>query len=123
MRGKLEDAQAPRRIEVEAQAGALLERIKRCRMGDQVKSGLLKDARRAGHVRLSQGSRLVARRAAAYFGLSIQGSAMKPLRDVVAAIGRTPLIKLRTASEATQSTILGKAIGIAMAASAWGFGP
>ena len=48
---------------------------------------------------------------------------MKPLRDVVAAIGRTPLIKLRTASEATQSTILGKAIGIAMAASAWGFGP
>ena len=46
---------------------------------------------------------------------------MKPLRDVVAAIGRTPLIKLRTASEATESTMLGKAIGIAMVASAWGF--
>jgi cysteine synthase A len=34
---------------------------------------------------------------------------MKPLRDVVAAIGRTPLIKLRVASEATACTILGKA--------------
>ena len=34
---------------------------------------------------------------------------MKPLRDVVAAIGRTPLIKLRAASEATGCTILGKA--------------
>jgi cysteine synthase A len=34
---------------------------------------------------------------------------MKPCRDVVAAIGRTPLIKLRAASEATGSTILGKA--------------
>ena len=34
---------------------------------------------------------------------------MKPLRDVVAAIGRTPLIKLRAASEATACTILGKA--------------
>ena len=33
---------------------------------------------------------------------------MKPLRDVVAAIGRTPLIKLRAASEATGCTILGK---------------
>ena len=34
---------------------------------------------------------------------------MKPLRDVVAAIGRTPLIKLRAASEATGCTIFGKA--------------
>jgi cysteine synthase len=34
---------------------------------------------------------------------------MKPLRDVVAAIGRTPLIKLRAASETTGCTILGKA--------------
>jgi cysteine synthase len=34
---------------------------------------------------------------------------MKPCRDVVAAIGRTPLIKLRAASEATGCTILGKA--------------
>jgi cysteine synthase len=34
---------------------------------------------------------------------------MKPVRDVVAAIGRTPLIKLRAASEATACTILGKA--------------
>ena len=34
---------------------------------------------------------------------------MKPVRDVVAAIGRTPLIKLRAASEATTCTILGKA--------------
>ena len=34
---------------------------------------------------------------------------MKPLRDVVAAIGRTPLIKLRAASDATGCTILGKA--------------
>jgi cysteine synthase len=34
---------------------------------------------------------------------------MKPARDVVAAIGRTPLIKLRAASEATACTILGKA--------------
>jgi cysteine synthase len=34
---------------------------------------------------------------------------MKPLRDVVAAVGRTPLIKLRAASEATGCTILGKA--------------
>jgi cysteine synthase A len=34
---------------------------------------------------------------------------MKPVRDVVAAIGRTPLIKLRAASEATGCTILGKA--------------
>jgi cysteine synthase len=34
---------------------------------------------------------------------------MKPARDVVAAIGHTPLIKLRAASEATACTILGKA--------------
>jgi cysteine synthase A len=34
---------------------------------------------------------------------------MKPVRDVVAAIGRTPLIKLRAASEATGCTIYGKA--------------
>jgi cysteine synthase A len=34
---------------------------------------------------------------------------MKPVRDVVAAIGRTPLIKLRAASEATGCMILGKA--------------
>ncbi|HEY3623915.1 MAG TPA: cysteine synthase A [Roseiarcus sp.] len=34
---------------------------------------------------------------------------MKPVCDVVAAIGRTPLIKLRAASEATACTILGKA--------------
>ncbi len=34
---------------------------------------------------------------------------MKPVRDVVAAIGRTPLIKLRAASEATGCTLLGKA--------------
>ena len=34
---------------------------------------------------------------------------MKPVRDVVAAIGRTPLIKLRAASEASGCTILGKA--------------
>src|SRR6202167_6305402 len=34
---------------------------------------------------------------------------MKPVRDVVAAIGRTPLIKLRAASEATGCEILGKA--------------
>jgi cysteine synthase A len=34
---------------------------------------------------------------------------MKFHRDVVAAIGRTPLIKLRAASEATGCTILGKA--------------
>ena len=34
---------------------------------------------------------------------------MKLVRDVVAAIGRTRLIKLRTASEATGCTILGKA--------------
>jgi cysteine synthase A len=34
---------------------------------------------------------------------------MKPVRDVVAAIGHTPLIKLRAASEATGCTILGKA--------------
>src|SRR5271156_3546927 len=34
---------------------------------------------------------------------------MKFCRDVVAAIGRTPLIKLRAASEATGCTILGKA--------------
>ena len=34
---------------------------------------------------------------------------MKPVRDVVAAIGRTPLIHLRAASEATGCTILGKA--------------
>jgi cysteine synthase A len=34
---------------------------------------------------------------------------MKPVRDVVAAIGRTPLIKLRAASEDTGCTILGKA--------------
>jgi len=34
---------------------------------------------------------------------------MEPVRDVVAAIGRTPLIKLRAASEATACTILGKA--------------
>jgi cysteine synthase A len=34
---------------------------------------------------------------------------MKPVRDVVAAIGRTPLITLRAASEATGCTILGKA--------------
>ena len=34
---------------------------------------------------------------------------MKPVRDVVEAIGRTPLIKLRAASEATGCTILGKA--------------
>ncbi|HSU98571.1 MAG TPA: pyridoxal-phosphate dependent enzyme, partial [Roseiarcus sp.] len=34
---------------------------------------------------------------------------MKPVRDVVAAIGRTPMIKLRAASEATGCTILGKA--------------
>src|ERR1700685_2663784 len=34
---------------------------------------------------------------------------MKPVRDVVAAIGRTPLSKLRPASEATGCTILGKA--------------
>ena len=34
---------------------------------------------------------------------------MKPVRDVVAAIGRTPLIKLRAASEVTACTILGKA--------------
>ncbi len=34
---------------------------------------------------------------------------MKPVCDVVAAIGRTPLIKLRAASEATGCTILGKA--------------
>ena len=58
---------------------------------------------------LWQEPRLVARRAVAYLGPSIQGSAMKPLRDVVAAIGRTPLIKLRAASEATACTILGKA--------------
>src|SRR5215475_7943891 len=38
-----------------------------------------------------------------------QRIAMKPVRDVVAAIGRTPLIKLRAASEATGCTILGKA--------------
>jgi cysteine synthase len=34
---------------------------------------------------------------------------MKAVRDIVAAIGRTPLIKLRAASEATGCTILGKA--------------
>src|SRR5271166_2960215 len=34
---------------------------------------------------------------------------MKLYRDVVGAIGRTPLIKLRAASEATGCTILGKA--------------
>jgi len=34
---------------------------------------------------------------------------MKPVSDVVAAIGRTPLITLRAASEATGCTILGKA--------------
>jgi cysteine synthase A len=34
---------------------------------------------------------------------------MKPARDVVAAIGHTPLVKLRAASEATACTILGKA--------------
>ncbi len=34
---------------------------------------------------------------------------MKPVGDVVAAIGRTPLIKLRAASEATGCTIFGKA--------------
>jgi cysteine synthase len=34
---------------------------------------------------------------------------MKPVSDVVAAIGRTPLIKLRAASEATGCTIYGKA--------------
>ena len=34
---------------------------------------------------------------------------MKFYRDVVGAIGRTPLIKLRAASEATGCTILGKA--------------
>src|SRR5271166_2384989 len=34
---------------------------------------------------------------------------MKVRRDVVAAIGRTPLIRLRAASEATGCTILGKA--------------
>jgi cysteine synthase len=34
---------------------------------------------------------------------------MKPVRDVVGAIGRTPLIELRAASEATGCTILGKA--------------
>jgi cysteine synthase A len=41
--------------------------------------------------------------------LSTQRIAMKPVRDVVAAIGRTPLIKLRAASEAMACTILGKA--------------
>jgi cysteine synthase A len=41
--------------------------------------------------------------------LSTQRIAMKPVCDVVAAIGRTPLIKLRAASEATACTILGKA--------------
>jgi cysteine synthase A len=34
---------------------------------------------------------------------------MKPVSGVVAAVGRTPLIKLRAASEATGCTILGKA--------------
>ena len=34
---------------------------------------------------------------------------MKFSRDVVGAIGRTPLIKLRAASEMTGCTILGKA--------------
>jgi len=58
---------------------------------------------------LWQGRRLVATRAVAYLALSTQRSGMKPLRDVVAAIGRTPLIKLRAASEATGCTILGKA--------------
>src|SRR3984893_15002391 len=43
------------------------------------------------------------------FTLSMQRTAMKPVRDVVAAIGRTPLIKLRAASEATGCTIYGKA--------------
>src|SRR5579872_3877576 len=57
-----------------------------------------------------QGWRLVARRAVAYPSrLLLKRNAMKPLRDVVAAIGRTPLIKLRAASETTGCTILGKA--------------
>src|ERR1700749_1821795 len=43
------------------------------------------------------------------FWLSMQRTAMKPVRDVVAAIGRPPLIKLRAASEATGCTIYGKA--------------
>src|ERR1700686_3710321 len=43
------------------------------------------------------------------FTLSMQRTSMKPVRDVVGAIGRTPLIKLRAASEATGCTILGKA--------------
>src|ERR1700761_6652026 len=43
------------------------------------------------------------------FPLSMQRTSMKPVRDVVGAIGRTPLIKLRQASEATGCTILGKA--------------
>src|SRR5271168_1182637 len=34
---------------------------------------------------------------------------MKPQRDVIGAIGRTPLIKLRAASQVTRCTILGKA--------------
>jgi cysteine synthase A len=42
-------------------------------------------------------------------GFQLQRIAMKPVSDVVAAIGRTPLIKLRAASEATGCTILGKA--------------
>src|SRR3984957_4418008 len=57
-----------------------------------------------------QGRRLVASRAVAYPScFQPLGIAMKPVRDVVAAIGRTPLIKLRAASEATGCTILGKA--------------
>src|SRR3984885_12534855 len=43
------------------------------------------------------------------FMLSTQRIPMKPVSDVVAAIGRTPLITLRAASEATGCTILGKA--------------
>ena len=58
---------------------------------------------------LPQAARLVARRAVAYPEPSFRGSSMKFNRDVVGAIGRTPLIRLRAASEATGCTILGKA--------------
>src|ERR1700723_3272569 len=43
------------------------------------------------------------------FTLSMQRTSMKPVRDVVAAIGRPPLIQLKRASEVTGCTILGKA--------------
>jgi cysteine synthase len=58
---------------------------------------------------LWQEPRLVASVAVAYVGFLFSRGPMKFLSDVVGAIGRTPLIKLRAASEATGCTILGKA--------------